>query len=119
MLYVNLTAISQKLEQPGKINSLLIAGNSPDQPASEQASQQLAESFHPTFADYGFLLKEVQALGVDGEAPEANDPAFHYYSVASERLLLEEPTEAAAGKAFPNGQVVFTYFGQRNSQHQP
>lgn len=105
--YVNLEELQEKLEQEGEVNALLIAGKSATQPPSEEATADLRAAFKPNFDDYGFILKEVKSVSVAND--DQLDPAFHYYSIASERLLLEPASEAAAEKAFPGGQPVLTY----------
>lgn len=107
--YVNLTALQDKLEQEGEVNALFVAGGDPENPPDEGAETVLAEAFAPDFNDYGFLLKEAQPPTVDADAAESSAPAFHYFNIASERLLLEDATAEAAERAFPDGQPVLTY----------
>lgn len=119
--YVNLAALQEKLDQTGDVNALLISGGEPDKPPTESAEAKLAQAFRPNFDDYGFLLKEVSPAGVANADAPGDSPAFHYFSIASERLLLEDATARAAESAFPDGQPVLTYLANeiRNQSNEP
>jgi ABC-type antimicrobial peptide transport system permease subunit len=109
--YVALEEIQSALfvgeEEKGKVNSLFIAGipSSGDNP--EDATPE-TEYLSPTLADYGLALKHVRRTfkGHDGK----ETTIFDYYSLSSDRLLVDDKVGEIAQKAFPHkAEPVFTY----------
>lgn len=106
--YLDLTTLQQALDVAGHINCLLVAGKSPADPPDEFASQSLAAALRPQLGDYGLSLKEVR-IGF-GEGEPSRDVA-HYFSLTSDRMMLDETTVAVAMRALADyqPQQVLTY----------
>jgi len=106
--YLDLATLQQALDVDGQVNCLLVAGKHAASPPDEAASQTLAAALNPRLADYGLSLKEVRIGFGEGEA--ARDIA-HYYSLTSDRMMLDDATAAAARKALAEyiPQPVLTY----------
>ena len=99
--YMPLGALEQAIEQPGRVNALLVArrdaaGPPPPSAPSPMLHEQLQALFKPTAADYG--------LNVTG-TPRG------YVQIASERMLLEPPLERSivASLAGERWQPSLTY----------
>jgi putative ABC transport system permease protein len=92
--FVATSTLQDMLEQPGKINGIFVAGNSPDEPA--EAHDALQACIKPTLADYGIQV-DVHKLG--------------YAQCTSNRMLLEPAAVKAIHGAFANRHPrdVMTY----------
>lgn len=109
--YVALEEIQSALfvgeEEKSKVNSLLVAGvpyrgDHPDDVMPE------TEYLSPTLADYGLALKHVQRTFKDKDGKEST--TFDYYSLSSDRLLVDDKVVEIAQKAFSGkAKPVFTY----------
>jgi hypothetical protein len=106
--YLDLATLQQALDVTGRINCLLVAGKSPASPPDEIASKSLAAALKPQLADYGLSLKEVRIRFGEGES--ARD-IVHYFSLTSDRMMLDDATASAAKKALAEyyPQSVLTY----------
>ena len=108
--FLSLGHLQDVLEQPGRINSILVAGRSRDRPPGPEASQALASLLHPTLEDYSLAIRESRLAFVD-PATQHEDVVYDYFSLSSDRMILPPAVEAAADAAFgkQGGQRVFTY----------
>jgi hypothetical protein len=106
--YLDLATLQQALDVTGRINCLLVVGKSPASPPDEIASKSLAAALKPQLADYGLSLQEVRIRFGEGEG--ARD-IVHYFSLTSDRMMLDDATAAAAMKALDgyHPQPVLTY----------
>jgi putative ABC transport system permease protein len=105
--YVALAEIQSALfvgeEEKEKINAMLVG-------VGEETSHLFSptEFLSPTLADYGLSLKHVRRTfpGTDGK----ERIIFDYYSLSSDRLLVDDKVEEVIRKAFPGkAEPVFTY----------
>ena len=108
--YVSLEQLQDGLQQPGRINSILVAGRFRDHAAGPAASQALASALHPTLEDLGLMLRRSQ---LNYRAPQTEQSAriYDYFSLSSQRMILPLEVETAARRALADhgGQSVFTY----------
>ncbi len=91
--YLPLEVVQDVLDEPGKVNALLVAGRNAARPAPPSASAALQAALDPQPSDYGLSIDEVR---IGGEA----NPAAHYFNITSERMFLPAPVVAAAQRAF-------------------
>ena len=107
--YIALPTLQEELRQEEKVNAILVTGKSSDQPPTEEASQALSNLLQPKLEDYGLLIKPVslEYQADDGET----ETVLSYFSLSSERLMIDEKTEEVAQQAFSQmgGQSVLTY----------
>ncbi len=101
--FLNLTDIQKVIDEPGKVNAILVSETSAiDAPLAQLAAAHtsLEERFKPTLADYGLTIRQT---------PQG------YFLLESDRMLLEPAVVAAAERAFaPLGaQGAFTYLANR------
>ncbi|HEV7225499.1 MAG TPA: ABC transporter permease, partial [Pirellulales bacterium] len=94
--YLNLEELQAALEQPEKVNAILVAGHDVATLPPPEAEERLEQLLQPRLADYGLSLTESD-LG--------------YFNLSSNRMLLEPAIEAAALEAFKvdRPQPVLTY----------
>src|SRR5262249_27617566 len=83
--FVSLEALQQILEQPGNVNAILVAGRDAQTESPPAADAVLAADLKPTLTEMGISIRR-SPLG--------------YFNLTSDRMLLEEPIEQAAMKAF-------------------
>ncbi|MBW3597180.1 MAG: ABC transporter permease [Planctomycetes bacterium] len=108
--YLSMDVLQDALDQEERVNAILAAGRSPDEPPSEVASRALDEALEPTLADYGFSLDHVvRTFQPSEEAPE--ETIFDYYNFTTDRMVFGDAAAAVAREAFaPYGaQPVLTY----------
>jgi ABC-type antimicrobial peptide transport system permease subunit len=109
--YVQLAAVQQALDVPGKINTVFVGG----MPAvNEELAdvRPLSEYLTPRLEDYGLKLKHVKmTFGEGGQA----QTVYEYYSLSSDRMLLDAAAERIALAAFRdrNARPVLTYLANR------
>lgn len=106
--YLDLRTLQEALDVTGQVNCLLVAGKSAASPPGEEASRALSDALKPRLGDYGLSLQEVRIRFGEGE--EARDIA-HYFSLSSDRMMLDDATAAAAMRALKDmqPQPVLTY----------
>jgi putative ABC transport system permease protein len=96
------------LEAVGKANAMFVAGKNANDPPDEAASRALAAALRPRLADLGLTFKHVRrTFAGDG----SGEPVFDYFSLSTDRMLLDEAAEQQAEQAFAaiGGQRVLTY----------
>jgi len=76
-LFVGLDQLQRRLEQPGKVNALLVAGKDPRQPAPG-AHEALRAMFTPALEDLGISVEQTRR---------------GYFNITSDRLLLSPAAE--------------------------
>lgn len=93
--FVATEVLQDALEQPGKVNAIFVAGKS-SEAATSAGNDVLAESLHPTLADYGLQL-EIHVQG--------------YGQWTSNRMLLDPAAVTAIDASFAadRPQALFTY----------
>ncbi|MHB8972594.1 MAG: FtsX-like permease family protein [Pirellulaceae bacterium] len=108
--FMSLEQLQDGLEQPGRVNSILVAGQARDRAAGPAASQALASALQPTLDDYGMAIEHVQLAYTDPQTQQS-DRIYDYFSLSSQRMVLPPEVEKAASRAFDSagGQPVFTY----------
>jgi putative ABC transport system permease protein len=102
--YVSLTDVQQALDVPGRVNTIFVHHFRYD---GRNDGPVLDKLLTPTLADYGLSLKHVRRTFGEGEA----ETIFDYYSLSSERLLIDPAAERVAEKALAglNAQPLLTY----------
>ncbi|MEX2027048.1 MAG: ABC transporter permease, partial [Pirellulaceae bacterium] len=108
-IYVPLPLIQEALQVPGQINCILAGrGAFTLYGDDEQTSHALHAMLMPSLADYGLSLKEVRIRS--GNEKNAAD-VVHYFSLTSDRMLLDDATVSAAMRALADfkPQPVLTY----------
>ncbi|MFN0022071.1 MAG: FtsX-like permease family protein [Pirellulaceae bacterium] len=111
--YVALEEIQSALfvadEEKEKINALLVAGIGLDRQTEALADVQPDTDFlSPSLADYGLALKHVRRTFKEADGKETT--IFNYYSLSSDRLLVDDKVVKILQKALPGkAEPVFTY----------
>jgi ABC-type antimicrobial peptide transport system permease subunit len=106
--YVALQTLQEGLEVADRANAIFVAGKSLASAPSAAAHTALASSLSPRLVDYGLGLKHV----VRTFSPDGHEEAiFDYYSLTSERMMLDAASEREALRAFEplGGKPVLTY----------
>ena len=110
--YVSLEQLQDGLEQPGRINSILVAGQiCASQCRSRGAAQALAVRTAPDARRSGPGADAIAAAIHSDPESEQAEQIYDYFSLSSQRMILPPEVEAAAQRAFADrgGQSVFTY----------
>lgn len=113
--YVARETLQRALDQDGRVNAILVAGQSSQSPPGVEAQTALAESLAPQLADYGFTLQGVRRTFPSDNGPADNGPAddvvLNYLSLTTDRMLFSPPAERAALRAWQSwdAQPVSTY----------
>jgi ABC-type antimicrobial peptide transport system permease subunit len=105
--YVATETLQDALEQPGRVNALLVGSEkSPTSPT--EAHQALTTALQPTLADLGLKLRRVTNKWHD-------DTIYDYFELTTDRMLLEKELVATAQQAFAaeKPQVLFTYLANK------
>ena len=116
--FVSLAALQEALEVADKANTIFVGGRNPTQPASKAASAELAKLLTPQLSDYGLSLKRVTMRF--GKQP-AVQTIYDYYSLSSERMLIDAAAERAVQMALSREQPqpVLTYLANTIEQVTP
>lgn len=109
--YVALAEIQSALfvgeEEKEKVNALLVGGMPYVNPDTADVIP-LTESLAPTLADYGLALKHVRRTFKEEGGKETT--VFDYYSLSSDRLLVDDKVVEIVQEGFPGKALpVFTY----------
>lgn len=110
--YVSLEQLQSGLDQPGRVNSILVAARAA--PGAAAATPDLASALRPTLDDLGLTLSHVRLYHPDLPSEQA-ERIYDYFSLSSQSMILPPAVEAAAHRAFAGsgGQSVFTYLANR------
>ncbi len=76
-----------------------------------KVTRRLNDSIRPALEDVGLILKRA-TLKFEGESSEeesANEVVFDYWTLSSDRLVMNESVAAAVQETFPDAKPVFTY----------
>ncbi|HEV3417282.1 MAG TPA: FtsX-like permease family protein [Pirellulales bacterium] len=94
--YVAISTLQKALDQPDRVNAILAGIDPPSDSPSPADDEMFERALHPKLADYGLSLRET---------PRG------YFNLTTDRMLLDEPIERAAERAFGDldGQPTFTY----------
>jgi ABC-type antimicrobial peptide transport system permease subunit len=97
-MFVSLASMQKLVEQPGKANAILVAGNRGAAGASEESQKALRESLRPRLEDYGVTLESLKS-------------PTDCLQISADQLVLPNDVIAAADKVFGEGstQPVVTY----------
>ena len=106
--FVSLAAMQGALDVAGKANTIFVGGLNADVPAPPAASGELAQLLTPRLTDDGLALKHVKMTFGEGQAART---IYEYYSLTSDRMLLDTATERAVQRAFAaeRPQPLLTY----------
>ena len=110
--FVALEQLQDGLEQPAKINTILVAGT--DAVTSPATSALLASTLHPSWEDLGLSARHVQLTFTDPQSQQS-ETIYDYCSLSSQRMVLPPAVEEQAAQLFAatGGQSVFTYLANR------
>jgi putative ABC transport system permease protein len=105
--FVNLAALQARLDEPDRCNALFVASEAAR--PKDAGHEWLSENLRWTPDDLGLHIRRHQ-LDSDGE-PNEGDMIFDYYSVTSDRMLLEDEVAAVVEKVAGKwgGQTAITY----------
>jgi hypothetical protein len=99
--FVALAPLQESLDQAGKVNAMFVSAQNEASGLSRDLTKQLQDSLRPTLADYGLALKHVQLNFKEGGEER---PVLNYYTLSTNRMLLDDATERTALAAFkPHG----------------
>lgn len=107
--FASLATLQEMLDQPGRVNALLVAGKSKSEASSAEASERLVASLRPRLTDYGVKIEHVlRNIEIDDDDPVAT---IDYYNLTCDRMLLPEALQQAAARAWSNEivQPALTY----------
>lgn len=106
--FVNREDLAGALEVAGSANTVFVAGKQVDSPASVDAAKRLQKGLKPRLADLGLTLKRVRHASGNGNGPHE---VIDYFSLSSDRMLLDRRTAHAAVKAWESyyAQPLLTY----------
>ena len=98
------------LQQPGKINAILVAGKPSAEPPSKDASKKLNAALKPSLEDLGFSLTRFRLTFREEGAPQ-EEVIYDYLSFTSDKMIFDDRAAIAAEQAFARDHVqpVFTY----------
>lgn len=108
--WIALETLQDALDQPGKINAVLIAGKSADAAAEPAGDAALLAAFRPTLGDLGFRLDRVRLAWTD-PATKREETIYDYFHFTSEKMILSPEADKIAESIFTSyeGQPCFTY----------
>lgn len=97
-LFVPMGVLQEMLEQPGRVNAILVADGDADEPSTPSVSAALAEALRPRLDDYGL---DYHACG----------EVIKYSNLTSRRMLLPSTVVKAASERLEKEQYqeTFTY----------
>jgi len=109
--YVASSTLQRALDQEGRVNALLVAGQSPQTPPNAEAQAALAEMFQPALADYGFAVHRVRCEFPRAGSNEPTETVFDYLNLTTDRMLFSPQADQAARRAWRSfaAQPVSTY----------
>lgn len=106
--FVSLAALQDALEQPARANAILVASKNGDQPPDAAASERLQALLQPQLIDFGLAIKHVtHDFGVEND----RETILNYFSLSSERMLIDPAAEEAALSAWESHRphALLTY----------
>ncbi len=109
--YVASETLQAALGQEGRVNAILVAGQTPHQPPGAEARAALADALQPTLADYGFAMHRVRRT-FQPDGPQASEEVVSdCLSLTTDRMLFSPSAEQAARRAWKafDPQPVSTY----------
>lgn len=104
--FVATETLQDALEQPDKINALLVGGAN----ASEQSEiTELSEALRPKLADFSVNVKKVVQTYRQGDEPAAT--AFEYFTITTDRMIFDPEIAKVLEQALQplGGQPILTY----------
>ncbi|WP_425616600.1 FtsX-like permease family protein [Anatilimnocola sp. NA78] len=106
--YVALAPLQEALDQPGKVNAIFVSSKDEQLGLSHLFTHKLQTALRPTLADYGLSLKHVK---LDFEQDGKEEPILNYFSLSTNRMLLDETTDRVALEAFKkfDAYPILTY----------
>lgn len=116
--FVSLASLQGALEVAGKANAIFVGGLNPNEPAPPTSSAALAKLLTPQLADYGLALTHVEMKFGEGDAART---IFDYYSLTSDRMLLDAAADRMAQRAFAgeHAQPLLTYLANDIQKVEP
>jgi putative ABC transport system permease protein len=109
--YVARETLQAALDQEGRVNAILVAGQSPHVPPGAEAQAALTDALQPTLADHGLAVHRVRRTFQPDVAQASQEVVYDYLSLTTDRMLLAPQAERAALRAWQSfgAQPVSTY----------
>jgi putative ABC transport system permease protein len=106
-VYVSLELLQSALDQVDRVNTVLVASEGAADAGSRVARRA---ALRPSLDDLGLSLNRVQAPPAESQGV-ASEPAFDYYQLTTDRMILGKDAAATAIHAWDSlgGQAVLTY----------
>ena len=110
--FVPIELVQQALDEPNRVNALLVGDDQPTAESTSAASAALDHALRPTLDDYGFRINRVRHTfeGEDGE-----QEILDYFNVTTDRMMFSPAAAEAAQEAFApyDAQPLLTYVANR------
>ena len=108
--FVALEAAQDAMNQPGRVNSILVCSDRVAEAPSPEAHEAVLAALRPTLEDVGLTLKKVE-LSYLNEATDTQTAAHEYVSLSTDRMMFVQPTSSILESKLEgaNVQPVFTY----------
>jgi putative ABC transport system permease protein len=107
--YVSRALLEDVLEEPGRLNAILVAAKSAE--PTKDDHDVLQSLLKPELSDFGLRLERITERFPTSGEPEQSEKVFDYFTLTSDRMMLEPAIETAALGAWQrwNAQAVLTY----------
>lgn len=108
--YVAVETLQAALGQEGRVNAILVAGQSLHRPPDAEAETALASALQPDLSDYGLSIHRVRRTFRSAGA-EDDEVIFDYFSLTTDRMLFSPSAERAGLAAWTSfsAQPILTY----------
>ena len=106
--FVSIETLQDGLDQDGKINAILFAGNAIDQSASKEEFEALTKSLKPSIDDLGLAFKRVT---LSYTQDEKTSTVLEYDTLTNERMLFDPVHDSLVADSLKawNPQPMYTY----------
>lgn len=108
--YVALPTLESALQQPGKVNALLVLGDATDAAPSPAAEDALGKALRPSLEDYGLVIRRIRQT-YQPEGAGQDQTVYDYFDLTTDRLLFGSAAGQAVEQALADerAQPVLTY----------
>jgi putative ABC transport system permease protein len=111
--YVSLSMLQDVLEEPGRLNAILVSGKLRE--PTERQHERLQELLQPKLVDFGLRLERITehfpTRESDDDESSNGEVVFDYFTLTTDRMVLEPAVQRAAEAAWKpyEAQPVLTY----------
>lgn len=105
--YLSTEKLQAVLDQQGKVNAVLLAGNDPASPPSANETDALAATINPGIADFGLRVERVTLKF----PADSGEPVYDYFHIMTDRMIFSPAAKTAIAEALAGieSQPVLTY----------